>query len=50
MINKALEDLKKDMMTENLVNLLKNSQYDANLEHMIRLSNEHQLGHVLMGS
>ena len=28
LINKALEDLKKDMLTENLVNLLKNSHYD----------------------
>ena len=41
LINKALDELKKDMLTDNLVNLLKNSHYDANLEHMISISNEH---------
>lgn len=50
MLNKALDDLKKDMLTENLVSLLQNSQYNNSLENMLRVSEEHGLGYVFMGS
>jgi hypothetical protein len=49
LIHQALEDLRKDLLTEGLGNLLTRPAYDGSQEEFQRISEDYQLGHVFKG-
>lgn len=49
LIHKALEDLRKDLLSEGLGNLLNKPPFDNSQEQFQRVSEDYKLGHVFKG-